>query len=344
MKKSTYRVIGAMAGSSMDGLDLALVKFNCDEVGWGFELLDGTTIPYHKELEERLSKSPVLTHQDQLKLDDDFGQWISNQIITFGIHQVDLLAIHGHTVIHEPKKGISWQLGNGELIAKNTRATTVTDFRAEDIRLGGQGAPLVPFGDFHLFPDYDACLNLGGICNVSIKKNQTAWDICPCNQVLNYFSNQLGQEYDKDGRLAKAGEFDLDFYNQLTQLNFFSEAPPKSLANNYLKEEFLSSIDPIQGLHTYSHFIARQISKDLKNKGNRLLVTGGGAFNTYLIDLLKKELSSWEIIVPDPKLVEFKEAIVFAFLGLKRLIGEVNVLSSTTGASEDSSSGVIHLP
>ncbi|WP_420317435.1 anhydro-N-acetylmuramic acid kinase [Ekhidna sp.] len=345
MKNSTYNVIGVMAGSSMDGLDIALVEFELISGSWKFELKKGVTKPYNDQLIFQLENSSWLSHADKLELDTHFGEWISQQILEVSdFWNADLIAVHGHTVIHEPENGISWQLGRGEIIAKKCNVTTITDYRTEDIRLGGQGAPLVPFGDFVLFDQYDACLNLGGICNVSVRESHLAWDICPCNQVLNFFAKKLGKEYDRDGLLARQGKLDQGFYDHLSSFDFFSKPPPKSLANNYLRDQLLSDINPYDGLFTYTHFIVDQISESLSDKGSRLLVTGGGANNKYLIEILMERLTDWEVEIPSQDIVDFKEAIIFGFLGVKRFRNEVNVLSSATGASKDSSSGVIHLP
>ncbi|WP_421763569.1 anhydro-N-acetylmuramic acid kinase [Ekhidna sp.] len=346
MKKNSYQVIGAMAGSSMDGLDIACIEFYKNET-WGFRLIDGNTFPYNEEIKIRLTESPNESKTTQNKLDDDFGIWIAEQINNFkeNCDHIDLIAIHGHTVIHKPNEGISWQLGNGEIIAEKCKTLTITDFRSEDIRLGGQGAPLVPFGDFTLFEKYDACINLGGISNISLKASQTAWDICPCNQVLNFFAKKLGCPFDEGGELGRKGAFNQEFYNRLSAYDFFLKSPPKSLPNQYFEQEHLNQIDPYDGLHTYCHFIAKQIASNISQSENlKILITGGGAHNTFLIEQIKSEINNCAITIPDEKIIEFKEAIIFGFLGMKKLRGEPNILSSVTGASKDSSSGVIHLP
>lgn len=336
-----------MAGSSMDGIDLAYMIFNLKNNEWNYRIEKCETIPYEAELFAALKNSITLSFKKQQALDVAFGNWISEKINIFktDLGPVDLLGVHGHTVVHEPLKKISWQLGDGQTIATNSGTPTVTDFRTVDINHGGQGAPLVPFGDFQLFKEYDACLNLGGIANVSNKKKQTAWDICPCNQVLNFFSNQMGFPYDDDGMLARQGSFDKAFYELISSNAYFSVSPPKSLPNNYLSQTLLNSVKPMEGLHTYTHIIVDQIAKSLPDAmDNKVLITGGGARNTFLIELLDKALNGWDVVVPDTQLIDFKESIVFAFLALKRFRNEINVHSSVTGASKDTSSGVIHLP
>lgn len=345
--KERYSIIGAMAGSSMDGLDLAHAVFTLDQNEWKYQIKKCETIPYDKVLFDELKQSPSQNLKNQKKLDLAFGDWIGDKINAFKVDldSIDLLGVHGHTVVHEPHNKVSWQLGNGKHIAKKTGLPTITDFRTLDVENDGQGAPLVPFGDFSLFKEFDACLNLGGIANISINAKKMAWDICPCNQVLNFFASQLGFDFDDSGHLAREGKFDKEFYTLLSSNPFFSALPPKSLPNNFINHQVLNSIDPKNGLHTYCHFIADQVAKSVtpSNK-SKLLITGGGALNSYLIELITEKTHGWQIDIPDQETIAFKESLVFAFLALKRFRNEINVLASVTGASKDTSSGVIHLP
>lgn len=346
--KTTYSAIGVMAGSSMDGLDVIHIGFQENKGSWSFSIGNGETIQYDPEVYIKLKESSQQHIKKQRLLDVEFGNWIGTAVSKF-IRQynikADLLAVHGHTVIHQPHNKISWQLGSGAEIAGKTEVTTITDFRNQDISLGGQGAPLVPMGDFHLFEEYDACLNLGGIANVSLRELQTAWDITPCNQILNFYAKQLGKEFDENGQLAREGDLYSDFIQQMEKISFFQTPAPKSLPNNFISVEVLKQLNPKDGLRTISEFIAKQTAEDLRNtysKEQKILVTGGGAHNDFLIERLKHHLSNWEVIVPSKLLIDFKEAIVFAFLGVLRMRNERNVLASVTGASKDTSSGVIH--
>ena len=346
--KKEYHVVGGMAGSSMDGLDLVWVQFLEKDGNWEFEVKKSKTIEYPAMLFKKLHDAANDSDKFQHELDEEFGVWIGARIKEFlASKKVDLLAIHGHTVVHDPASARSWQLGSGASIAKVTRTTTVTRFRDEDVKLGGQGAPLVPFGDFHLFADYDACLNLGGIANISLKRNQQAGDICPCNQVLNYYASQLGLPFDRGGALAREGHLDQPFFERLMAIPYFRSDFPKSLANGFLTREVLDMVEPKTGLRTYVSFIAKQVASCLKRiegVDKKLLVSGGGTFNTFLIEEIKQNLPKWNVILPSDTIVNFKEAIIFGFLGLKKQLEQVNVLSSVTGAPHDTSSGVIHLP
>jgi anhydro-N-acetylmuramic acid kinase len=331
----------------LDGLDLALVKFMENAGGWSFSTQKSELFPYNSSLLRQLKVAHEATPTEQEKIDLTFGEWIAQRINHFKIDvgPVDLVGVHGHTAVHQPEKKISLQLGSGDVIAKMTKLPVVVSFRDADIKQGGQGAPLVPFGDFTLFSAYQACLNLGGIANISIKEKRLAWDVCPCNQVLNFFAEKLGKNYDEEGKWARFGAYDPTFYESIASHPYFRLQPPKSLPNYYLNPALLDTVEPRSGLHTYVQFVADQIRDALlETTPGKLLITGGGAYNTFLVDEISGRLENWEVVVPGPDLVSFKEAIVFAFLALRRWRGEINTLASVTGAARDVSGGVIHLP
>ncbi|MFT4833902.1 MAG: anhydro-N-acetylmuramic acid kinase [Flavobacteriaceae bacterium] len=343
-----YRVIGIMSGSSLDGLDVCLVRFFKDS-HWQFEIEFSNTLTLPPEIKTQLNLSPTLPVLELHSLDMEYGGWIGNELLTMfkDFPNADLIAIHGHTVFHEPKLELSIQIGNGQKIAQITGIPVIDNFRTKDILLGGQGAPLVPFGESKLFPEFGLFLNLGGIANVSIhQQTVNAWDVAPCNQVFNYFSKKLGREYDAGGQLARSGSLNRDWLSYLEALDFFSKEPPKSLSNQWTQKvlEHHPS-DPRDSLHTYCVFLAEQISRDLKQAQGKLMITGGGAYNDFFIETLKSILDKEiEIYLPKTKIIDFKEALVFAFLGLMRLLGEVNILCSVTGARRDSVSGILHQP
>lgn len=342
-----------MAGSSMDGLDLGLVRFQKLDHHWTYDLKKSGTVVYPESLRKKLADAPAYTHNQQEALDLIFGEWIGDEINKFTEKcRVDLLAIHGHTILHDPDKGRSWQLGDGHCIACRTGIATVTDFRSADIKLGGQGAPLVPFGDFELFSSYHACLNLGGIANISLRDLKLAGDIAPCNQVFNFYAQQLGHRFDNEGQLARLGTIDHQFINSLKTIPFFDQPFPKSLPNQFIPEKLLRRVAPKDGLKSYAYFLSSCLKKvprgttvmQTRGENPRMLITGGGAYNTFLMEELKTTLPQWDLQVPSPLIIDFKEAIIFAFLGLKKQRAEINVLASCTGASADSCSGEIHFP
>ncbi|MEM9337556.1 MAG: anhydro-N-acetylmuramic acid kinase [Bacteroidota bacterium] len=345
--KSSYRIIGGMAGSSMDGLDLVEAVFFHEQGEWSFEVLKSETFLYDEEIFNLLKSAKNAPKEDQNKLDEIFGRWIAERVKTFGCEKAELIAVHGHTLIHKPDQGISWQLGRGDVIANLTKRKALTNFRTKDVLLGGQGAPLVPMGDFELFKKFDACLNLGGIANVSIRSSMLAWDVCPCNQILNHFANKLGKPFDSGGKMASRGEMVPSWYEKIAAIAYFHLPPPKSLPNEFIDDHLLEEINAVDGLKTYTQFIRNQLISDLSSHltaGSQVLITGGGALNTYLIDILNRNDHQFEFLVPEEVLVHFKEAIIFAFLGLLRVLDKPNVLASVTGASQNSCSGEIHFP
>ena len=255
---------------------------------------------------------------------------------------------HGHTILHQPQNGITLQIGNLPEIAKLIGQTVVCDFRVQDVTLGGQGAPLVPIGDRILFSDYDYCLNLGGFSNVSFEQNgsRIAFDISPVNTVLNFYANKLGLDYDNKGTISKSGKLNFDLLNELNALDYYKKPFPKSLGFEFVKESILPlmesyDIPPEDKMRTFIEHITFQIAMALPSKKGRLLATGGGAYNDFLMERMQFHLPQIEIIIPDKKTIEFKEALIFALLGVLKIRNEINVLASVTGAKQNHSSGVI---
>ncbi|MEM6718036.1 MAG: anhydro-N-acetylmuramic acid kinase [Bacteroidota bacterium] len=347
---SQYNVIGVMSGTSLDGIDLAYIHFE-KTTRWKFEILVAETIPYNASLEQQLREA---IHYDPKKLkqfDEVYTQFLAKTIQTFikkhHISDLDAVCSHGHTILHQPEKGITYQVGNLPVIAEILEQTVICDFRVQDVELGGQGAPLVPIGDELLFSEYDYCLNLGGFANVSFHQNgqRIAYDICPVNIVLNKYAKQLGFDYDNKGNLAKSGTYLLSLGEELHNLSYYKQKPPKSLGLEWVQEEIFPRLEVHKQketdlLRTFTEHVARQLARNF-TKDSKVLVTGGGAYNEYLLERIKyhKELN---LVKPADKLVEYKEALIFGFLGVLRLRDEVNCLKSVTGASRDHSSGKIY--
>lgn len=341
--------IGLMSGTSLDGVDLVYACFFEENQ---FEILKAETIPYTLFWFDELKNiSEIEKGGLRLKeLDVQLGRYYGDLILAFiesnQIEKIDFIASHGHTVHHQPEKKYTLQIGSGEEILKKTGIKTVCDFRTQDVLLGGQGAPLVPVGDELLFSEYDYCLNLGGFSNVSYSENgvRKAFDICPVNTVLNHYASQLGLEYDDKGELAKGGNLHLGLLAELNSLEFYQAVAPKSLGVEFLKSEMYPillryelSIPDV--LRTFVEHIAIQITKKIK-KGE-VLVTGGGAYHLFLLERMKALSSEVKLIVPNKKLIDYKEALVFALLGKLRLSGKVNCLKSVTGASKNHSAGMV---
>ena len=357
-----YRVIGLMSGSSLDGLDIAWVEFQENGGKWNYTILESGCYAYNEEWIQRLKNATALPALDYQLLHVDYGH-LTGKLVNRFIeehqlnYQVALIASHGHTTFHFPSKKMTAQLGDGAAIAAETGLPVVTDLRALDIAFGGQGAPIVPIGEKMLWSEYDYFLNLGGIANISLKADHyIAFDICPANRVLNMLANDTGKNYDDGGEMAAGGSVNSALLEKLNQLDFYKLPHPKSLANDFgtdvvyplIKNSGCSIPD---ALRTYVEHIAVQIRdaiSNLKNQqqasGNQqLLATGGGVFNSFLLKRIKENLKELniEVIVPDAKLVNYKEALIMAFIGVLRWRQENNVLSSVTGAARDSIGGAL---
>lgn len=350
----TFEILGLMSGSSLDGLDLAWCRFfrSSVETPFSYEILAAECRTFPQGLRDKLAHCREMTAIQLIEVEADFINFSATAIkdICQKVGHLPLaVASHGHTVFHDPSAGYSVQIGNGGILSGLCGLPVVCDFRTLDVGLGGQGAPLVPGAEAELFSDYDACLNLGGICNISFPKgaNARGFDIGPCNQLLNFVSLRLGFEYDDGGRLAASGIVIPELLQALDAVPFYSLPFPKSLSNESVAEIWLPIIQPwmenhCDVLHTLCQHIAARIADTLPI-GGRLLVSGGGAFNTFLMEQLSRKLgTSWYIETVDEKLSGFKEALCFAWLGLKRLLDEENVLASVTGASRNSVSGALY--
>ncbi len=349
-----YTVLGLMSGSSLDGVDLAFCNFVEEGQSWQYKIEFAETFPYPDEWKQFLKESLHAGGAELLEMDVKFGNYLGelvNKFLDIHLLKPDLIAVHGHTLFHQPLRGFSFQLGSGQAIAVKTGLETISNFRNKDILLGGQGAPLVPIGDEMLFSENDFCLNIGGIANISFVENgnRVALDVCPANQLLNHLSLQRGKPYDKGGEMARKGKFNAGLFDLLNAHGFYQLDFPKSLNNETVQTEFIPLVDdyeaPVEDkLYTVVKHIAFQIAQTGKGySSKRLLATGGGAHNTFLMEMICDE-GGFERVTPDNILIDFKEALIFAFMGLLRHLGHVNCLASATGAKQDSSTGVIFRP
>ncbi|MBN4051947.1 anhydro-N-acetylmuramic acid kinase [Cytophagaceae bacterium AH-315-L13] len=347
-----YKVIGIMSGTSLDGVDLAYCVFKEEDGIWTYDIYETETIEYNEEWKGVLNDLINKDDLEILKADKKYGTYLGELVRDFiksNSLEVELIASHGHTIKHQPEKGITLQIGDGQQIANVCQKKVVCNFRKQDVELGGEGAPLVPIGDLLLFGDHKYCLNLGGIANISIKENNsiTAFDICPCNMVLNELAGQLNLGFDKDGENASKGEVNNKLLNKLNNIEYCKKDPPKSLGREDIMNVHFPiineyKIDVESKLRTFVEHIAIQISNSIQTNG-AMLVTGGGAWNEFLIKRIK-ELTDIDVNVPQKELVDYKEALIFGLLGILKVRDEINCLSSVTGASEDCVGGEIFSP
>ncbi len=339
-----------MSGSSLDGIDLVYSEFFYD-TKWHYNIIAAETYAYSEEWIITLTQMPNQTGSKLIEADINYGKYLGNLInefISINNLKPNIISSHGHTVFHNPDLGYTFQLGNGQTIATTTGIKTICDFRIGDIQLGGQGAPLVPIGDSLLFSEYDFCINIGGIANISFNDNnqRIAFDICPANQLLNHLSRQIGKPYDENGNLAQLGKMDNQLFTSLNNHPYYLLPHPKSMSNQLVTDTFIKMIDESEAnledkLYTVCKHIAFQIKNATKKyKGNKLLITGGGAHNNFLMTAISNELQI-DIPLTDRIIIDFKEALIFAFMGVLRLENKVNCLASATGAIRNSSTGVI---
>lgn len=348
-----------MSGSSLDGVDIIFTELNEKAGKWEFEILNSDCISYTKNWEEKLKNAVSLPAYDYQRLHSEYGHYLGELINSFIAknnlhHQVHLIASHGHTTFHDPENKMTHQLGDGAAIAAITRLAVVCDLRALDVALGGQGAPIVPMGEKLLFHNHKFFLNIGGIANVSIhnENDSIAFDVCPANRVLNMLAAEEGLSYDKGGHLASKGNVHDLLYERLNQEDFYKLGGPKSLPNSFGTEIIFPMIDSFQistadKLATFVEHIAFQVKESLKpytkNEGQPLLITGGGAYNTFLTERILSHLTkiNFTINLPTAEIIENKEALIMALLGILRLREEYTVDSSVTGADSSSIGGAL---
>jgi len=348
MQNKSMKIVGIMSGTSLDGLDLALCEFKRIDRHVTFDLLAAQTFEYTNEWKERLQTIFNSSAQNYFNLHSNYGAFIGknvNNFLTKHHQTADAIASHGHTIFHQPQYGFTTQIGCGASIAALTGITTACDFRSIDVSLSGQGAPLVPIGDRDLFFNYEACLNIGGIANISFTKNHqtSAFDICIANMALNYLSETIGLAYDNGGEMASKGSCNQNLLQSLLEL----KTKQQSLGREWFEKYFLpilisSSVALNDKLNTCVEYLAIQINECLQmNQIQSVLLTGGGAYNTFFRTI--KKLYNGKVEIPSDDVIQFKEAIIFAYLGYLRLNEQINTLSSVTKANRNSIGGAVYL-
>ena len=347
--KKGIRVIGLMSGTSLDGLDLCYVRFKYDGK-WEYKISKAVSWPYPDNIKDSLANAQSMSALEYAQFNSEYGIYLGQQTAAF-IQKYklkpDLIASHGHTIFHRPEIRFTAQIGSGAGIVAETGVDCVCDFRTTDVALYGQGAPLVPIGDRSLFEEYDYCLNMGGFSNISFNEGgeRKAYDISPVNYVLNYYTRQIGKEYDKEGEMAGSGKVDKALLCALNGLDFYVKRGPKSLGREWVETEVIPLIDSYHLttediLCTFCEHVAIQIGNQIK--GGKVLLTGGGAFNKYLVKRMSAVAPWCNYHIPDKQTINFKEALIFALLGAMYVADMPNCLSSVTGASRDNIGGCLY--
>lgn len=344
-----------MSGTSLDGLDIAHVIFNFKDESVDFELVNYQTIPYNAPILLQLQKATTLSVPEILILDKQIGSFYADCVNEFILQNkidkstIDAIASHGQTIFHQPQNGFTYQIGCGTTLAFITGIDVINDFRTLDVVAGGQGAPLVPIGDFHLFSTKaNAFLNIGGFTNISFKKNNEiiAFDICSGNLPMNEAVKSIGLTYDKNGDLARKGGIDFTVLKELQKLEYFHKSAPKSLGTEWLESEYYPIINKIESLENKLRTIVEhttiEISKVLNHeKIETVYITGGGAKNSFLTGRIQ-DLFGGNCIIPSDEIIDYKEAIIFAFLGARYLRNETTTVKSVTGAKTEVCTGTFY--
>lgn len=353
-----FHAIGLMSGSSLDGLDICYVRFRVGDSSFAYEILQADCIEYSNEFRERLRTAPNLSAFEFAKLHTEagnfFGKLTKNFIQKNKIENLDFICSHGQTIFHQPISGFTSQIGCGAQIAAQTNCKVICDLRTSDIANGGQGAPIVPIAEQYLFSDYKVFLNIGGITNIAFHNDEKiiAYDFCAANTVLNYLAKQKGLDYDKDGKFARSGAIIPDLLINLNEINFCKESAPKSLGSEHIYEDWIPLFDNYDDsiedkLATMVEHIGIQvencINSQILNHNSEMLITGGGALNTFLIERIQQH-TKLQVVVPDVLTVQHKEALAMAFIGLLRILEIPNCLPSVTGAKKDTIGGAVYLP
>ncbi len=345
------RAIGLMSGTSLDGVDIAFCHFTKEDK-WQFEILHADTIRYPENWKKQLENAHNLNAFDFVQLHNNYGVYLGNVVKNFinkySIDDIQLIGSHGHTVFHQPRKNLTCQIGNGAAIAGITGINTVCDFRTTDMVFGGQGAPLVPIGDKLLFPNYDYCINLGGFGNISFDQDEkrVAFDICPVNMALNYLAKEYHLEFDRDGNMAARGKINETILQKLNSLKYYALKPPKSLGREWFHEMFLPILEAFDiptedKLVSVIKHIVIQIKNSIPKDDGKVLLSGGGTLNKFLVNTIKKQLPN-PVVIPAEIIIHYKEALVFAFLAVLRENNMINCLASVTGASKNTCCGAYY--
>jgi anhydro-N-acetylmuramic acid kinase len=359
MTTENYNVIGVMSGTSLDGVDLAYIAF-AKSSNWTFDIIEAVTVPYPILWKQRLQQAINLSENELQKLNEEYTVYLADVLSEFvdkineipsrklsGFEGIDLVSSHGHTILHQPEDGITLQIGNLPELAQKLQKTVVCDFRVQDVKFGGQGAPLVPIGDRLLFSQYEYCLNLGGFANISFEENQKrlAFDVCPVNIVLNHLTEKLGFPFDEGGKIAQSGKVSSELLGKLNGLSFYKLSHPKSLGLEWVQQEVFpllenSGLKVEDQISTFTEHVAVQLASVFKLESS-VFVTGGGAYNSFLLERIKNH-KNLNLILPEKRIIEFKEALIFGLLGVLKMRGENNCLASVTGAKRNHSSGKVY--
>jgi anhydro-N-acetylmuramic acid kinase len=354
--------IGMMSGTSMDGIDIVAIKTDGKEI---FETEPGLMIPYTNTFREKLRnilgqeiKTPEIEEIEKELTTlhaEAFFKYLKE--VQIPAADIDLIGFHGHTILHQPPSRFNnprtWQIGDGRLLNQLTKTKVVYNMRENDVKHGGEGAPLVPLYQRALAEDLPkplAIINIGGISNVTWigeEDQLLAFDMGPGNALLDdWVKTYYNQRYDAGGEIAARGSIDYSILDQFQKHPYFQQKPPKSLDRQDFDLSWVKGLSPEDGLATLVEMTAIAIKNGasfLPTPARLYIITGGGRLNTTLMNRLAFHLSpagvkTTEEIGWDG---DYIEAQAFAFLAVRAVKGLPLTEPTTTGVSKPISGGVI---
>ena len=361
----SVRALGLMSGTSLDGVDIALIKTDGIDV---YDFGRAYTVPYDDSLREQIRSILGLkpdTEQNAAKISlvenllTAFHAEVVKDFLSAEDEPVDVIGFHGHTIHHEPENHYTHQIGDGQLLADLTGIKVVNRFRNADVCAGGQGAPLVPVYHAALCADMEkpvAVLNIGGVSNITwigSTGEMLAFDTGPGNAPVNdWVLKHAGMHMDYNGKLAISGKVNEPILSVLMKHKYFAKYPPKSIDRNIFNEklEHLEGLSLEDGAATATAFtaeaVAYSISFFLPEPPKKLIISGGGANNPTMVRFIRRRLPDIEVTTGREIgwNCEAMEAQAFAYLAVRRLAGLPITFPTTTGVSEPLPGGEIHTP
>ncbi len=383
-KKKVLYAVGLMSGTSLDGVDAALVKIT-NKKHQTFEMLDFVSVPYPEDLKQKVLKNSIPSTSNIQEI-CSLNVELSNKYVDavkkvlekahFDVDKLDFIANHGQTVWHNPNEmdglaSSTLQLGDASTISRAFNKLVIYDFRTLDMAYGGSGAPLIPMSEFLIFRNMEKSrilLNIGGIGNITYLKKKCeiddvlAFDTGPGNMLIDGACVKLfNKPYDENGEIGKSGIVNEEIVDELMMDDYFKQIPPKSTGREKYNNSFLDTViekarlknmnnaDIVSTLSAFTaHSIINQIETHVSEfNDGELVVSGGGANNPYLLELLRKYKTKKYQIITGYDLgynADAKEAVGFVVLGYLRIMNKASNVISVTGATREVSLGSMVLP
>ncbi|CAH0261484.1 Anhydro-N-acetylmuramic acid kinase [Peribacillus sp. Bi96] len=377
-------IVGLMSGTSLDGIDAALVRVNNSGLETEIEMIEFITYPFPKDIENEIMQSlSIETSNVQLicSLNFKLGKLFAEAVkevcnkARFPIEELDLIGSHGQTIYHHPLQEQNWipstlQIGEAAVIAHDTNTMVISNFRTMDMAAGGQGAPLVPFTEYILYRSETKgrlLQNIGGIGNVTVLPKQAslddmyAFDTGPGNMIIDEVCRQLFHlKYDDGGKLAKQGNINDELLSYCISHSYIMSPPPKSTGREMFGKQYViellkrfEALPSHDILATVTMFTAKSIVENYRNfifpktEIEEVIIGGGGSYNKTLLDMIQSLLGTSIQVLTQEELgysSEAKEAVAFALLANETFHRNPSNVPKATGAKNDVILGNITFP